>query len=95
MRQLSALDASFLYLETPSAPMHVAGLYLYDPSTAKRPVTFDEMLENTRRRLHLAPCFRRRLVRVPFDVDHPYWVEDPDFALERHFLRRTLPGPGT
>ena len=34
MQQLSGLDASFIYLETPSSPMHVAALSIYDPSTA-------------------------------------------------------------
>jgi diacylglycerol O-acyltransferase len=31
MDRMSALDASFLYGETPEAPMHVAGLAIFDP----------------------------------------------------------------
>jgi diacylglycerol O-acyltransferase / wax synthase len=34
MQQLSGLDASFLYFETPNAPMHVGGILVYDQSTA-------------------------------------------------------------
>ena len=34
MQQLSGMDASFLYLETPSAPLHIGGLQIYDQSTA-------------------------------------------------------------
>jgi len=34
MQQLSGLDASFVYFETPSRPMHVAGISIYAPSTA-------------------------------------------------------------
>jgi hypothetical protein len=34
MRQLTGLDASFLYMETPNAPMYISGLGIYDPSTA-------------------------------------------------------------
>ena len=33
MRQLTGLDASSLYLETPNAPMHISGLGIYDQST--------------------------------------------------------------
>ena len=38
--------------------------------------------------------FRERLVRVPFDLDHPYWIEDPDFDLEFHVRHIALPQPG-
>jgi Uncharacterised protein family (UPF0089). len=31
MDRLSALDASFLYGETPESPMHVAGLAIFEP----------------------------------------------------------------
>jgi diacylglycerol O-acyltransferase len=30
MQQLSGLDATFLYLETPEMPMHVGALHLYE-----------------------------------------------------------------
>src|SRR4029079_5181222 len=45
-------------------------------------------------RLHEARVFRQRLVRVPFDLDHPYWIEDPDFDLEFHVRHIALPAPG-
>src|SRR4029077_21240009 len=43
MQRLSGLDASFLYLETPTAYMHVAGLMVLDPATAPVPWSFDEV----------------------------------------------------
>ena len=30
MKQLSGLDATFLYLETPAMPMHVGALNIYE-----------------------------------------------------------------
>ena len=47
MRRLSGQDASFLYMETPSAHMHVAGLSVFDPSTAKEPLTYERVLQLT------------------------------------------------
>ena len=46
MQQLSGLDASFLYLETPTAPMHVGGFAIYDPSTVPggRMLRFTEIM---------------------------------------------------
>ncbi len=95
MQQLSAQDASFIYGETPNAHMHIATLSLYDQSTAPDGrVRFRDILRNIERRLHLAKCFRRRLVEVPGDTDHPYWIEDANFDLEFHVRHVALPPPG-
>lgn len=94
MKRLSGLDASFLYLETANCPMHVASLMLFDTSAAAVPWTFDGVKDFYASRLHLAPPFRRRLVEVPFGIHHPVWVEDPDFDIDRHVRRATVPAPG-
>jgi diacylglycerol O-acyltransferase / wax synthase len=95
MQQLSGLDASFLYFETPNAPMHVGGILVYDQSTAPGGrVTFKGILANIERRLHLVRCFRQRLTYVPLNLDHPYWIEDRDFDLEFHVRHIALPQPG-
>jgi diacylglycerol O-acyltransferase / wax synthase len=95
MQQLSGLDASFLYFETANAPMHVGGIMIYDQSTAPgAKVTFRGILANFEKRLHLARCFRQRLAYVPLNLDHPYWIEDPDFDLEFHVRHIALPKPG-
>jgi diacylglycerol O-acyltransferase len=44
--------------------------------------------------LHPVPPFRRRLVEVPFGIDQPYWIEDPDFDIEFHVRELALPAPG-
>ena len=95
MQQLSGLDASFLYLETGTTPMHIGSLSIYDQSTAPGGrVTFKEILQFFADRLHKARAFRQRLVRVPLSLDHPYWIEDPDFDLEFHVRHIALPAPG-
>lgn len=94
MERLSGLDAAFLGLETPSAPMHVAGLAIFDPSTADGPITLERLVEVFSGRLHLAAPFRRRLAPVPFGLHHPLWIEDPDFDIRNHLHHRTLPPPG-
>jgi WS/DGAT/MGAT family acyltransferase len=95
MEQLSGLDATFLNLETSSAPTHVGGIAIYDQSTAPEGrVTFKGILANIESRLHLARCFRQKIVRVPFGFDHPYWIEDANFDLEFHVRHIALPKPG-
>jgi WS/DGAT/MGAT family acyltransferase len=75
--------------------MSGGGLYIYDPSSAPGGrVTFKGILQNIDGRLHLAQSFRQKLVRVPMDLDHPYWIEDGDFDLEYHVRHIALPRPG-
>ncbi|MCY4214594.1 MAG: wax ester/triacylglycerol synthase family O-acyltransferase [Gammaproteobacteria bacterium] len=95
MEQLSGQDASFLYFETPAAPMHIGSVALYDQSSAPGGrVRFRDLVDNVRKRLHLARCFRRRVVEVPLQLDHPYWLEDRHFDLEYHVRHIALPPPG-
>ena len=95
MRQLTSLDAQFLALETPRIVGHVSGLAIFDPSTAPGD---EDMTVRVRRllaeRLHLVPPFRWRLVGVPFGLDHPYWIEDPEFDLDFHIRETAVPAPG-
>jgi len=95
MEQLSGLDATFINMETRNAPTHISGLCVYDQATAPGgKVTFKGILSNIESRLHLARCFRQKIVRVPLGFDHPYWIEDPDFDLEFHVRHIALPKPG-
>lgn len=95
MEQLSAQDASFVYMESPNTPMHVGGVSIYDPSTAPGgKVRFKDVLAHFAARLHVAPGFRQKLLKVPGNLDHPYWVEDSDFDLEFHIRHIALPAPG-
>ena len=84
MRQLSELDASFLYLESESAPMHIGGIYLFDASNRDKPLAFSTFVAYLRSRLHVVPVFRQRLKEIPLRLGRPYWVDDPNFSIERH-----------
>ncbi len=94
MKRLPGLDATFLHLENASTYGHVAGLSIfarpssrgYDPHAAWR-----AQLE---RRLPLLEPLRRRLVEVPFGIDHPVWINDPDFDLTFHVRHTAVPPPG-
>jgi diacylglycerol O-acyltransferase len=95
MRQLSALDASFLNIESSAVVGHVCGLSVLDPSTTETgELTLNDARAMFAKRLHLLPPFRWRLVPVPLDLDNPYWIEDPDFDLEFHVRELALPPPG-
>ncbi len=95
MRQLTGLDAQFLAMENGRIHGHVGLLAICDPSTAPGGVLDARVVKAMiAERIHLLPPFRWRLVRVPFDLDHPYWIEDPDFDLDYHVRDAALPPPG-
>lgn len=94
MDRLSGLDASFLYLETPAQLMHVCGLIVLDPSTMPEPYSFAGLRAGIDERVRDVPDFTRKLRRVPLGLDHPIWVRDQQFDIERHVHRLALPTPG-
>ncbi|MEA2682104.1 MAG: diacylglycerol O-acyltransferase / wax synthase [Chloroflexota bacterium] len=96
MRQLTSLDAQFLAMETASQYGHVSGIAVLDPATAPgRKIQLHDIQRLIAERLPLLPPFRWRLAEVPFGLDYPYWIDDPDFDLEFHVRELALPRPGT
>lgn len=95
MHQLTGLDGAFLAMETSAVFGHVGSVCIVDPSTSAVPLNLAQLTELVGSRLPLVPPFRRRLAEVPFGLDQPYWIEDPDFDLEYHVREIALPAPGT
>jgi len=88
IQQISGNDATFLYAESPTCPMHVATLTIVEGS-----LIFEDFKEMIASKLHLIPKFRQRLLNVPMNLDYPYWVDDPNFELDLHLNRIKLPDP--
>lgn len=95
MRQLTGIDASFLYMETPEMPMHVAGLHIYEPPADFSGSFFEHFRDFFLSRIHLAPIFEKKLARTVLELDHPAWVDAGELDLDYHLRRMTLPEPGT
>ncbi len=93
VKQLSGLDASFLYMETPNTYGHVNGLAIYErPSADFDP--YQAAYDRFNALIGRLEPMRRRLVEVPFQLDHPYWIDDPDFDLNFHVRHLGLAPPG-
>jgi len=93
VKQLSGTDVSFLNVETPTVFGHVTGLMIYDrPSPDYLPIEavyklYAAMVS------HVGPL-HRRLVEVPFELDRPYWIVDPELDLDYHIRELDVPSPG-
>jgi len=88
-RQLSAVDAAFLYLERKELPLHIASVSIFDG-----PIPFDAFASNIRSKLRLVPRYRQIVVTPPYNLGLPTWEDDPDFDIHRHIFRETLEPPG-
>lgn len=94
MQRLSGLDAAFLYLETAAQPLHVCSILEIDTSTIPGGYTFDRLRDALSLRIKAMPEFREKLADNRLNLDHPVWVEDKDFDVDRHVHRIGLPSPG-
>jgi WS/DGAT/MGAT family acyltransferase len=85
MKQLSGLDAIFLYLEKPEMPMHVGALHLFELPPGYRGRFLTALRRHIAARLPVAPPLRRRLWWMPLNLANPAWVDaDPD--LREHIV---------
>jgi diacylglycerol O-acyltransferase / wax synthase len=94
-QKLSALDASFLHLETPNTHMHIGGVAVFEPSPAGTGAKlYKAIVRAIEPRLDLMPRYRQKLAFVPLSLDVPVWVEDDEFDIANHVMRSALPKPG-
>jgi WS/DGAT/MGAT family acyltransferase len=90
MKQLSGLDASFLYLETPEMPMHVGALHIFELPAGYKGKFVRDLRRHVASRLPMMPALRRRLWWMPLKLANPAWVDaQPD--LDQHIVEIRLP----
>ncbi len=84
--RLSTQDAGFLYAESVNAPLHIGSIAILDGH-----IGFEELIRHLKSRIHLIPRYRQRLAKVPFNLAHAIMEDDPDFRVENHIFRHSLP----
>ena len=89
--RLSALDGSFLRVETPTAHMHVAWKGIFEPRDGA-PLSVEELRRSIAGRLRHAPRFRQRLAFTPGGFAEPVWVDDARFDVAEHVIALAEPG---
>ena len=88
--RLSPMDASFLYAESVSGPMHISSIYVLEGALSHARVR-----EHFAERIHLIPSYRRKIAQIPFNLGHPKWVDDSSFDLGYHIRHHELPPDAT
>ena len=94
--RLSAQDATFLDLETPEQPQHIAAAVVLEAAplrTKAGAIDIERLRAYVDSRLHQLPRYRQRLARIPLE-NHPVWVDDEHFNIAYHVRHTGLPKPG-
>jgi diacylglycerol O-acyltransferase / wax synthase len=91
VERLSAEDLTSLATDVGSAPMQVGAVLVLDTRGG-----FDAAaaVDAVASRILAVPRLRQRLVRVPLGCGRPIWVDDADFAVDRHVSVVPCPAPG-
>jgi WS/DGAT/MGAT family acyltransferase len=94
--RLSALDATFLDVETHNAHMHVGAVGIFDAAPLRsNGASID--LDRIRRLIEYGfrrfPRYRQKLAWIPL-FNHPVWVDDDRFNMNYHVRHTSLPKPG-
>src|SRR3954452_24898027 len=90
VERLTALDASFLYLEDRDTPMHVGGVLVLETP----PGGVEALEKLVEARLPLGARYPQRVLEVPGHLAHPGWGDDPGSHVGYHVRRNGLPRPG-
>lgn len=91
--RLTALDASFLYLQDETTPMHVGSVMIFQPPDGS--FEYDELVSLVAGRIAYVPRYRQRVRQFPGRLLPPVWVADDAFDVSYHVRRAALPRPGS
>lgn len=96
MQRFRGLDAQFIYNETATSPYVTLKVMVYEPVDSAARVSIDDfkafIAEGVAEWVYKG--LGLRVVRSPFDLHHPLWVEDKNFCLNNHIHHIALPAPG-
>jgi diacylglycerol O-acyltransferase / wax synthase len=93
VHRMSGQDAQFIYDERPEEPQHTLKIsFLGERASAAW--SFESARRDLAQRLATLEPLQWRALRVPFDLNHPVWVADPDIDLDWHLRRAAVRVPG-
>jgi WS/DGAT/MGAT family acyltransferase len=91
MERMSALDASFYFVDDENVPMHVGSVSVFEgPAPA-----YGDLVRLLVAKLPQVPRYRQRVRTLPFSFGRPVWVDDEHFQILYHVRHSAVPAPGT
>ena len=85
-RRMTSMDASFLYFEKPSMPLHIGSTLVLEEDLDR-----ETLVSHIASRIQRIPRYREFAAFDSLNVAHPRWEDDPRFDAGRHIEEITLP----
>lgn len=85
-RRMTSADASFLYFEKPSAPLHIGSTCVLSGELSR-----EALISHMGSRIHRIPRYREIAAFDPLGIAHPRWEQDPGFSIARHVEEVIMP----
>src|SRR3954470_20928670 len=73
--------------------MHTVKIAIVGPGSGG-PLGFDDVVEWARERLPRIPAMRWRVLKIPFGLGRPVFIDVGRFDVDRHLRREQLSAPG-
>lgn len=94
-RSIPLLDASWLYVESREAPMHVGSMGIFTPAEGEKARdAIARIVKLLKSSTKFAPPFNYRLSSPNLLTVRPKWIEVDKVDLDYHFRHSALPAPG-
>lgn len=96
MQRFRGHDAQFLYNESATSPFVTLKVMIYEPVTPGDTPSFNEFKQFIAAGVSdwINRGLGMRVLRIPFDLHHPVWIQDKNFCLDNHIHHIALPEPG-
>ncbi len=94
MRRLDGLSAYLLQSDAPHAYQHTLKIGVMNFSGAPGGYDFEKLLTQIESGLNAYPLLKWKVAKVPFELNHPFWVQDLEFDISHHVRRIACPAPG-
>ena len=86
--QLSSVDTAWYRLDAPNDPADIIGVLIFDG-----PIDYERLVATIEARFLRFGRFRQRIVESESGIGRPHWEDVPDFVLDDHIERVSLPEP--
>ncbi|HEX4880597.1 MAG TPA: wax ester/triacylglycerol synthase family O-acyltransferase [Limnobacter sp.] len=93
-RYIPVLDASWLYVESKEAPMHVGSMAIFTVEGEPVQAAIARIVSLLRNSTEFSPPFNYRLSNPRLMTLWPKWIEVDKVDLDYHFRHSALPSPG-
>ena len=94
MKRLDGTSAMMIYADKPRCYQHTLKIAILDFSRHPGGYRFEDMIALIERYTASIPFTRWKIARVPFGINHPFWIQDLEFDIAHHVRRIACPAPG-